>query len=213
MNNGPLAYGLSEANGTGPSTVLLRRASATRRAQADRILADVLSEPLLEARIHAKAHDEVLFRDPDPPQNSTLGMSAIAKNKLMNRESILVSKQCPPFPLSFVQQEEQRPTVVVPEQTLEFNRRPSIMSRALSMGRRRATPRKGRAVHLTLTTSKAELHDEGMYSQASSLCSPVSPDSPLPGPSHYPGRCHDLSARLSPPTLGRALSTLNSPRR
>ncbi|KLO15924.1 hypothetical protein SCHPADRAFT_242850 [Schizopora paradoxa] len=207
LNNGPLAYGLSEANSTGPSTVLLRRASATRRAQADRLLADVLSEPLLEARIHAKAHDEVLFRDPEPPQNSTLGMSTIAKNKLMNRESILVSKQCTPLPITFAFPEEPRPVVVPEAQSeLQLHRRPSIMSRALSIGRRRATPKRKQVMQLTLATSKPELlPDEGAYSQSSSLCSPVSPDSPLPGASHFPeplslSQCSSVSTHAAGPS-------------
>ena len=78
-----------------PPTVLIRRASATRRAQTDRFLVDVLSQPLLAARAHAKNHDEVLFRDPVPPaQGNGIGVGTMAKNKLMARESVLVSKQC-----------------------------------------------------------------------------------------------------------------------
>lgn len=75
------------------SMVLLRRVSATRRAQTDRLLADVFSQPLLAARAHAAAHSEGLFRDPPgAPSGSShgLGVGALARNKL-KRESVLMS--------------------------------------------------------------------------------------------------------------------------
>lgn len=165
-----------------PSTLLIRRVSATRRAQIDRLLADVLSEPLLAARLHAKSHDEILFRDPEPLHGAGLGMGAMAKNRLMGRESVIVSAHCPksapPGTLAFPS--EQRPGISTStSETGVLSRQGQATYRAMSLKGKRSFSRRTFGMRLTLPNSLAEV-DIGDSQPSSTAQSPASPESPLP---------------------------------
>ena len=84
------------------STILIRRASPPARAQVERRLHDVFSDPRLTARFHAGTHEEELFQAPKlalsgfSRSNSGLGMAGMgvaAKNRLTKRESVLVHRR------------------------------------------------------------------------------------------------------------------------
>lgn len=168
-----------------PSTLLIRRVSATRRAQIDRLLADVLSEPLLAARLHAKSHDEILFRDPEPLHGAGLGMGAMAKNRLMGRESVIVSAHCPksapPGTLAFPS--ELRPGASTmstsTSETGVLSRQGQASYRAMSLKGKRSFSRRSFGMRLTLPNSLAEV-DIGDSQPSSTAQSPASPESPLP---------------------------------
>ncbi|KAL5529980.1 hypothetical protein ACEPAF_6237 [Sanghuangporus sanghuang] len=166
-----------------PPTVLIRRVSATRRAQTDRHLADVLSQPLMSARFHAKAQDEVLFRDPDPPQQGTgIGVGAMAKNKLMGRESVLISKQCTPSICSslasFV---DQRSMISESASSITVQQHNQGSSRGKNT--KKNQNRKSLSMLLTLpgAISEAEIRESQMSTPSSQ--SAFSPSSPLPSTS------------------------------
>ncbi|KAL5527835.1 hypothetical protein ACEPAG_6636 [Sanghuangporus baumii] len=166
-----------------PATVLIRRVSATRRAQTDRHLADVLSQPLLSARFHAKAQDEVLFRDPDPPQQGTgIGVGAMAKNKLMGRESVLISKQCTPSICSslasFV---DQRSMISESASSITVQQHNQGSSRGKNT--KKSQNRKSLSMLLTLpgAISEAEIRESQMSTPSPQ--SAFSPSSPLPSTS------------------------------
>ncbi|KAF9247353.1 hypothetical protein BU15DRAFT_84864 [Melanogaster broomeanus] len=84
------------------STFHLVRSTASAREQVDRYLADVFSEKCLTARLHAHAHEEVLFEAQRVSRSfsrSSSGltmasaMSVAAKNRLTKRESVLVPRR------------------------------------------------------------------------------------------------------------------------
>ncbi|KAL5487597.1 hypothetical protein ACEPAI_5705 [Sanghuangporus weigelae] len=171
-------------NGTpAPPTVLIRRVSATRRAQTDRHLADVLSQPLLSARFHAKAQDEVLFRDPDPPQQGTgIGVGAMAKNKLMGRESVLISKQCTPSTCSSLASfADQRSMISESASSITVQQHNQGSSRGKNT--KKSQNRKSLSMLLTLpgAISEAEIRESQMSTPSSQ--SAFSPSSLLPSTS------------------------------
>ena len=165
-----------------PSTVLIRRVSATRRAQTDRLLADVLSEPLLAARLHAKTHDEVLFRDPEPLHGAGVGMGTMAKNRLMGRESVLVSAHCPksaPASASAFAPEQRPSAMTTSTSEMGVLRQGAAAARAMSLKGKRSFSRKSFGMRLTLPDSLQEV-DTGDSQPPSTTQSPASPASPMP---------------------------------
>ncbi|KAL5507808.1 hypothetical protein ACEPAH_5426 [Sanghuangporus vaninii] len=166
-----------------PPTVLIRRVSATRRAQTDRHLADVLSQPLMSARFHAKAQDEVLFRDPDPPQQGTgIGVGAMAKNKLMGRESVLISKQyTPSICSSLASFVDQRSMISESASSITVQQHNQGSSRGKNT--KKNQNRKSLSMLLTLpgAISEAEIRESQMSTPSSQ--SAFSPSSPLPSTS------------------------------
>ncbi|EJD01621.1 uncharacterized protein FOMMEDRAFT_148069 [Fomitiporia mediterranea MF3/22] len=166
-----------------PPAVLIRRVSATRRAQTDRHLADVLSQPLLSARFHAKAHDEILFRDPVPPQQGTgIGVGAMAKNKLMARESVLVSKQCAPSICSSLASSVDQSSVISDSASnVTVQGQTQQATRGKNM--KKNTSRGSLGMLLTLPSQLLEgnTKDSGMSTPSSQGC--FSFDSPLPSTS------------------------------
>ncbi|KAH8118749.1 hypothetical protein DFH11DRAFT_1502805 [Phellopilus nigrolimitatus] len=161
-------------------TVLIRRASATRRAQTDRHLADVLSQPLLAARVHAKTHDEVLFRDPDPPHaGAGIGVGALAKNRLTARDSVLVSKQCAPSVCTSVCTVDQRSMISDSASSITLQKQGPFKSISKNSQSRRSL-----GVHLTLPSPLIETDTRDSSRTSTSSHGPFSPDSSITYKTH-----------------------------
>ncbi|KAI5116612.1 hypothetical protein M0805_009194 [Coniferiporia weirii] len=166
-----------------PPTLLIRRVSATRRAQTDRYLADVLSQPLLAARLHAKSHDEVLFRDPNPPQQGAgIGVGTIAKNKLMARDSVLVTKQCAPSVCASLAGSDRRSIISDSPSSITVQKQGMLPPVPPGKANKKTQRRLSLGMRLTLPSPLANMNAKDSRTSTSSRGA-FSPDSPMPSTS------------------------------